>query len=81
MRKRLNKKWRSRGRDIFVACDGDIERCEAKFKQEYGSLTAILLILEILLTLWKFWNSQKISEPPMAAAVNEPIDWDDSDED
>ena len=81
MRRKLNKKWRSRGRDIFIECEGDIAKCQAMFRQRYGSLTTILLVLQILLTLWEFWYSNGISEPPMAAASNEPVDWDDSDED
>ena len=81
MRKRLNKMWRSRGRDIFIECNGDIEKCKAMFKRKYGSIATILLILQILLTLWEFWNTNGISEPPMAAAGDEPVDWDDSDED
>lgn len=75
MRKRLNRQWRSRGRDIYIKCDGDITKCEAMFKQEYGSLATILLVLQILLTLWEFWNSKGISKPSIAIGSDEPIEW------
>jgi hypothetical protein len=78
--RKLNKKWRSRARDIFVECDGDIEKCKAAFKRRYGSLATFLLILQILLTLWEFWSSKGISEPPMAVADDEPVGWHDDDD-
>lgn len=80
MSKKLNKKWRSRGRDIFIECKGDIGKCKAMFKQKYGSLATILLVLQILLTLWEFWNSKGISEPPMAIGSDEPVVWHDNDD-
>ncbi len=80
MGKKLNKKWRSRGRDIFIECKGDIGKCKAMFKQKYGSLATILLVLQILLTLWEFWNSKGISEPPMAFGSDEPVEWHDNDD-
>lgn len=64
MKRVLPRKWREIAREIFVECDGDIEACRNLFKQRYGSVAAILLILEILVTLWKLWKSLGIDEPP-----------------
>lgn len=74
-KKKLKEKWRVRGREIYLECDGDIAACEKRFREKYGSLAAILLILEILLALWKYWQSKSISSPSYSAMIDEPIDW------
>lgn len=79
-RRRINKKWRGRARDIYIQCDGDIEKCKEVFEQKYGSIMAILTILQILITLWELWNSKKIKTPAYQAYSGEP-DWSDEDDD
>lgn len=79
-RRRINKKWRSRARDIYIQCDGDVAKCEEAFKQQYGSLMAILTILQILITLWELWNSKGIKTPTYTPYAGEP-DWNDEDDD
>lgn len=78
-RRRINKKWRAPARDIYIQCDGDIERCKAAFKQEYGSAIAILTILQILIALWELWNSKGIKTPTYNPSDEEP-EWVDEDE-
>lgn len=74
-RKKAKAMWRGRGREIFLECDGDIERCEARFKEKYGSAAAILLILQIIFALWEYWNRKGISNPSYHADPDEPVEW------
>lgn len=78
-RRRINKKWRAPARDLFIQCDGDIERCKAAFKEQYGSVMAILTILQILITLWELWNSKGIRTPTYTPYEGEP-EWVDQDD-
>jgi hypothetical protein len=80
MGKRISKKWRSRARDIYIECDGDVEKCKEKFKQQYGSIMTILAILQILITLWELWSRKGIKTPTYTPSGDEP-NWVDEDDD
>lgn len=61
---RISKRWYARGRAIYMECNGNVEQCCDLFRQRYGSIATILVILRVLLLLWELWNKLRVEVPP-----------------
>lgn len=81
-RRRANRQIREVGRDVYVEANGDLKRCREIVEgnpDKYGFLGELLIVIQILLTLWEFWHSKGIKSPPASVQVGEPYDWEDND--
>lgn len=73
---RAQYRWRREGREIWITCKGDLEKCKQMAQQRFGSLAAFITILQILILIWEFWSETMTDEPSVVAQPDEPIDWD-----
>ncbi len=82
---RIAKRWYQRGRSIYMECRGDVENCCTMFRQRYGNIATILVILRILIVIWELWSKMRVEVPPEIPRMDMLPDGvtvdDDSDED
>lgn len=65
-RRRISKRWRGVAAELYTTYGNDYVAIRAEIKRRYGSLVAILTIIEVILFIIKLWDSlgiQPTDEP------------------
>ena len=82
--RREKRLTRRAARNAWMRCGGNLEVADAMARKELEMQgidpATLLLLLQIALTLWKWWQSQNVKEPSVVESSDEPIDWDEGDE-
>lgn len=76
---------RSVARESWVESKGCGDTARLIFEQHprVTSLdpATILMLVQIAIALWKFWQSMKLSEPSETPSETEPVSWEADDDD
>jgi hypothetical protein len=68
-----------------MRCGGNLEVADAMAREELRHAgidpALIALLINIALLLWKYWMEKDIKEPSVVESADEPIDWEDGEDD
>jgi hypothetical protein len=83
--RRQKRLARRAARNAWMRCGGNLEVADAMFRDEMRMESidpkTLMILLQIALMLWKWWQSQNIKEPSVVESSDEPIDWEDGEDD
>ncbi len=72
------RKARELARECWIDAEGDSTKAETLFRQRSDRVSidpaTILLILQIAIQLWSWWQKHKVSEPTSIPCGDEPVD-------
>ncbi len=76
---------RRAARSAWMRCGGNLQVAESMFRDEMAMESidpqTLMILLQIALMLWKWWSENNVKEPSVVASSDEPIDWEDGEDD
>lgn len=83
--RRQKRLARRAARNAWMRCGGNLQVAEAMFRDEMAMESidpqTLLILIQIALTIWKWWKEKNVSEPSIVASSDEPVDWEDGEDD